>query len=419
MKTIGLLDCNSFYASCERVFNPLAMVRPVVVLSNNDGIVVALTADAKKIGIKRGAPLFKIQDLVAKYNVMVFSSNYELYGDMSSRIFQIVQDYVPDLEIYSIDEGFINYYDVHDDVTEINLKLRNLVKQCTGVPVSIGLAPTKTLAKVANKFAKKYTKLNGVLDITHKNLEQVLTLVEVSDIWGIGRRYAQKLYRNGIYNAWQLSQAKDSWVQKQLTINGLRTVMELRGIPCSGIEKEIPPKKSIVSSRTFGSPISTKHDMKEALASYLANAIGKLRKQNSATRMVYLYTREKTHFQTQSRYNSVNIILPYHTSLLSEILPFVDKKLDRLFKEGVIYSKAGVMLNDLIPFNHLQTSLFNNMNNEKLQTVAVAMDSLNKKYKKKNTVVLASQGLKHDWDMKRENQSPCYTTKWADILKVN
>lgn len=419
MKKIGIADCNSFFASCEKVFNPIAMQRPVIVLSNNDGIVVAMSAEAKALGIKRGTPFFKIRHLVRHSGVMVFSSNYELYGDMSKRVFDILARRVPDIEIYSIDEAFLNYHKVREDLTELNKDIRQEVLRSTGIPVSIGIANTKTLAKIANKFAKKYKKFGGVLDLTDGyNMQRVLSAVDVEDIWGVGRRNSVKLRRNGIRTAWDLSKANEKVIKRMLTVTGLRTMLELKGIPCIEIENEPPPKKSIVSSRSFGEAITALPQLKEAVATFISRAAGKLRKQNSAAKLMYVYAMSNRFDEkAETYYAAEEIVFPIYTDLPQEMIEFGVRAAEKIFSDGVKFKKAGVMLSGIIPYDRHQTSLFESPNRSEMQAAALAMDTINKCYGA-NSVFFAARGTKPDWAMKRELKSPSYTTRWSDLPEV-
>lgn len=251
---IALIDCNNFYASCERVFNPKLIAVPIVVLSNNDGMIVARSQEAKDVGIGMAEPIFKIQDKIKKHGVAVFSSNYTLYGDMSQRVMTILESFCPDVEIYSIDEAFLNLRGFErEDLTEYGRKIKNTIRKWTGLPVTVGIAETKTLAKIANRLGKRSKKAGGVLNLYNsKYKDAALKRTEVEDIWGVGRQYGRLLRKHGINTAFELPLANDSWIKKRMTVMGMRTVLELRGTPCIKLEYSPPPKKAIVSSRSFG-----------------------------------------------------------------------------------------------------------------------------------------------------------------------
>ena len=343
----ALVDCNSFYAACEKVFNPQLADKPVGILSNNDGIIVALSPELKQLGITRGTPGFKIdKQLIRKHNVRIFSSNYALYGDMSNRVMQILTQFTPDLELYSIDEAFLSLSGFgYLNLTDYGRKIKDTVWKWTGLPISIGIGPTKTLAKVANHFAKKHSFIENVFDITnHPDKDKILRWVNVEHIWGVGRQYARMLRRNGIENAYQLSQAPDKWVQKKMTIVGLRMVKELRGISCIDLETDINPKKEIVSSRSFGAPVIELRDMQEATATYCIRAVEKLReeKQVASQITVFLTTNRFKNEPQYANYATARLLLP--SAYTPDFLKAVQKILKNIFRPGYKYKKSGVMI---------------------------------------------------------------------------
>ena len=279
----ALVDCNNFYASCERIFNPELEGKPIGILSNNDGIIVALSNELKALGITRGTPGFKIRHLLKRHDIHLFSSNYTLYGDISSRVMESLARFTPDLEIYSIDEAFLSLAGLeHLDLTAYGKKIRKMIKRWIGLPVSIGIGPTKTLAKIANHVAKRRQELNGVFDITaHPDIEQIMASIDVKKVWGIGPQYAKLLHRNGIHNVLQLSRAPHRWVKKRMTIVGLRTVMELNGVPCIELEEKADPKKEIVSSKSFGTPVTSLQELQEAEGYLKKESLEKLAKKHN------------------------------------------------------------------------------------------------------------------------------------------
>ncbi len=266
----GLVDCNNFYVSCERVFNPALEGRPVIVLSNNDGCAVARSNEAKALGIKMGAPAFQLRDLIGKHQIQVFSSNYALYGDMSRRVMRSLSEFTPEIEIYSIDEAFLDLSGFrHCDLTDYGHRIRSTVKQWTGIPVSIGIAETKTLAKIANRIAKKSQRAKSVLDLTHSPFQdRALEITDVADVWGIGRRYAHFLKQNGIHTALQLRDADDTFIKHKMGVTGTRLLQELRGVSCYALEQSPPRKKGITVSRSFKHAIQSLDELKEAIATY-------------------------------------------------------------------------------------------------------------------------------------------------------
>jgi DNA polymerase V len=284
-RVYSLIDCNNFYVSCERVFNPKLEGKPVIVLSNNDGCVIARSNESKALGIGMGVPVFKCKDLIKKHKIQVYSSNYTLYADMSQRVMDTLAQFTSDVEVYSIDEAFLSLSEFMSlNLTEYARDIRSTVKRWTGIPVSIGIGSTKTLAKVANKLSKRNPQYGGVFDITsHTQMNELLEQIRVEDIWGIGRQYTKLLNQNGIYTALQLKNASDTWIRKHMSVSGLRTVWELRGISCIPLEEAPPSKKAIISSRSFGRPVESLEELKEAIASYISRASEKLRAQQSVT----------------------------------------------------------------------------------------------------------------------------------------
>ena len=415
----ALVDCNNFYVSCERVFCPALAAQPVVVLSNNDGCVIARSNEAKALGIKMGSPFFQNRDLFKKNNVQFFSSNYGLYGDMSCRVMTTLQQFTPDLEIYSIDEAFLSL-DGFSDLTQYGRRIRSTVKKHTGMPVSIGIAPTKTLAKAANKIAKKDTALQGVLDLaTVEDIDSLLATVEVADIWGVGSRYAAMLQRHGIANACQLKNTDDAFIQKNMTIMGLRTVHELRGEPCIELEQAPAPKKAIGSSRSFGKPVEDIEELLESVSDYVSRGAEKLRRQNCAasTLQVYLTTNR---FKDEPQYaNCVSCTLPTPSSYTPELIACAQACLRTIYRKGYRYKKTGILLTGLTPANGLQLDIFGghrgNFSDQK--AIMRAVDALNQRYGR-NTVQFASSGIDKRWKMLQSYKSPCFTTRWSELPTV-
>lgn len=416
---IAIVDCNNFYASCERIFNPSLEGKPVVVLSNNDGVIVALSNEAKALGIKGFSPLFKVKELIEKHNVAVFSSNYTLYGDISHRIMTSLEHFSPEVEIYSIDEAFISLKGFESkDLIEYCHEIRNTIKKWVGVPVSIGIAYTKTLAKLANRRAKKNPTYGGVLSlIDNPEIDNHLKSVEVADVWGVGRQYTKMLNCHRIYNAWDLANANQKWIKKSMTVQGLRTVLELNGVPCIKAEYTPPDKKGIISSRSFGRNVTEKSELAEAVASYVTRATDKLRLQRSIARVVNVYLRTNPFKDTPQYHNGCQIVLPVATDFTNEIIKYALKGLDQIYKPGYIYQKAGIMLTGIIPKTHDQTSLFDDVNRDKYQRVSDAMDKININMGT-GTIIFAAAGVKKEWKMKRELKSPQYTTRWEEIPNV-
>jgi DNA polymerase V len=419
-KIIGLADCNSFYASCEKVFRPDLANSPVIVLSNNDGIVVALSDEAKRIGIKRGMALFKIKELVIKYNVAVFSSNYALYADFSSRVFKIIDSLVPEIEIYSIDEVFIDFKGV-SDIDELSHRIKDTVLRSTGIPISIGIGKTKTLAKVANRIAKKYAKFNKVFNMTSESysnsMQKILSTIEIGDIWGIGRKKSEMLRRYNINNAYDLTLADEKLIRKLLTVTGLRTQMELKGISCIYLEESPPPKQTIVSSISFGTPITEYFDLKSAVAGFVTRACEKLRKQNSSAKIIYVFIRTNRFSQAPQYSNGISINLPQASNITTEIIDYAIQGLKQIYQSGYKYSKGGVMLAGIEHSNMAQISLFQTEQREKQAKATFITDKLNQKMGR-DTVHSAMYIKNSLCATKREYKSPYYTTRWAELPEV-
>ncbi|MFO7811217.1 MAG: Y-family DNA polymerase [Candidatus Delongbacteria bacterium] len=416
-KIYALIDCNSFYASCERVFCPGLKNKPVAILSNNDGCVVALTKEAKYLGLRRGDPYFKIDKPILE-KLHVFSSNYTLYGDMSYRVMSILSEFSPDMEIYSIDEAFLDLSGMDIDRSRYAKTIRAKVVKDTGIPVSIGVAETKTLAKLANNIAKKYPKCEGVLDLTgRKNIDKYLKNVPVEDIWGIGRQNTLKLNRKGVKTAKDLKYFPDGWIRSNMGgVTGLRTVLELRGTACIDVDSAPEPKKSIVSSRSFGERVSDIDGLKQAVTSYIYTASVKLRQQNSLTSALSVFIMTDR-FKDEPQYNgSLTYGLPFPTSSTLELTDYALRLLDRIYKKDFLYKKAGVMLDGLVPGGSVQYNLFTPDRSE--PAIDRVMDAVNTRYGDK-TIFLGSAGIKRKWSMRRQFTSPHYTTDWDQLLKIN
>jgi DNA polymerase V len=412
----ALIDCNNFYASCERVFNPSLNGKPVVVLSNNDGCVIARSAEAKALGIPMGANAFEFKYLFERNNVNVFSANFTLYGDMSNRIMNILSDYSPNQEIYSIDECFLDVSGMLVDFTEYGLKMRKHVVKWTGVPVSVGIAPTKSLAKVANKIAKKFTERTGgsyVIDSEDKRIK-ALKWLPVEDVWGIGRRNSKKLRSIGVNTAFDFCQLNKSWVLKNMTIVGSRLQDDMNGIPTIEMEA-IELKQSIATTRSFEKNYRTFDDVRERISTFSVMCAEKLRKQHSMCRTIQVFIQSNRFSEHDEQYsNGVVIKLPFPTSSSIEIVEFAINGLKSIYKEYIGYKRAGVILMDFVQDNEYQQSLFFNTN-PKHKDLMVAIDNLNDKFGTK--VRLASQDNKTH-KMKQERLSKRYTTNINEIIKV-
>ena len=417
----AIVDCNNFYASCERVFNPALNGKPVVVLSNNDGCIIALSNEAKALGIKMGTPYFQARPQLEKDGVAVFSSNYELYGDMSRRVVETLQQFTPNLEVYSIDESFLDLGDFYKlDLNGYARTIKETVQQWTGIPVAVGVATTKTLAKVANRISKKSEKAKGVLVLTdERHIEAALKITDVGSVWGIGRRFANKLAGLGIHTAWDLRNVTDAFAKKHLTVVGLRTVKELRGESCMELEHIPPAKQNICTSRSFGETLTELTDLEEALATHTVRCAMKLRKQKSCAGVmtVFLMTNR---FTEQHNYYSRTIKLDSPTSSELDLLRHAIKALKQLYRPGLQYKKAGVIVSDIVPANQVQLSLLSSQNTERDTKLMHVLDDLREKYGNK-FVKYGVQGSNDDtkkWELKEEHISACYTTDVEGLLRV-
>lgn len=415
----ALVDCNNFYASCERVFNPKLQHKPIVVLSNNDGCVVARSNEAKALGIAMGIPEFQIRPLLRAHDVHVFSSNYTLYGDMSQRVMETLEQFCPDLEIYSIDEAFLSLSGFTSrNLTDYGQTIRRTVKRWTGLPVSVGIAETKTLAKIANRIAKRTPDTGGVFDLLAcPDREALLGRVPVQDIWGIGPNHARFLTQHGITSARHLSHANDQWIQKHMGIVGRRLVMELRGVPCLELEECPQPKQSLTCSRAFGKSITTLADMEEAVSSYTSRVAEKLRREGLAATVltVFLHTNE---FKDTPQYsNAVTRRLPVATDSTQELIRAALMGICGIYKPGYLYKKAGVILTGLVPVGQVQGDLFEGQDRERARRLMRALDSINDRWGT-GTLRFASSGLTREWGTQFRKKSPAYTTDWAALPVV-
>ena len=417
---IALVDCNNFYASCERAFNPNWNNRPVVVLSNNDGCVIARSNEAKALGIKMGVPAYQIKNEIERYGIGVFSSNYTLYGDMSNRVMTMLSSYSPNIEVYSIDECFLDFSGFERyNLKEYGEEIVGTVSKGTGIPVSMGIAPTKTLAKVANKFAKKYKGYKGVciIDTEEKRIE-ALKRTEIGDVWGIGHRYTKRLALYGVSTAYDFAQMPKAWVRQQMTVVGERTWKELNGEPCIDLELVTPDKKQICTSRAFGEAISEIEGLEEAVSSYASICAGKLRKQRSCAQalMVFIHTNNFREDLPQYFQNCV-VKLPLPTNNTPEIVHYALIALRNIYRKGYFFKKAGVIIIDIVPDSAIQQNMFDNVDRERQKKLMKVVDRLNSGFNR-NNLTLAVQGGRRKWKLKQELLSPCYTTRLSDIINI-
>lgn len=418
----ALCDVNSFYASCETVFRPDLKGKPVVVLSNNDGCVIACSTEAKKLGVKMGAPYFKQKDLFRRYGVTCFSSNYELYADMSSRVMSVLEELSPHVERYSIDEAFCDLTGVRNcrDLADFGREMRDTLLQKTHLNVGVGIAQTKTLAKLANHAAKKWqSQTGGVVDLSNAERQRkLMAALPVDEVWGIGRRIGKKLDAMGIKTVRDLAESDIRFIRKHFSVVLERTVRELRGEPCLGLEEFAPAKQEIICSRSFGERQTDYNAMREAICAYASRAAEKLRGEHQFCRFISTFIKTSPFAPDEPYYGnsgSIKLLIPTQDS--REIIGAAIRCLDAIWQEGRHYQKAGVMLGDFFSSGVAQLNLFDDnasrLNSAELMTV---VDRLNEK--ERGTIWFAGQGIQQAWAMKREMLSPRYTTRFSDLLRV-
>ena len=423
----AIVDCNSFYCSCERVFRPDLKNRPVVVLSNNDGCIISRSDEAKLLGVEMAGPYFKAKPLIEKNKVATFSSNYNLYGDMSRRVMDTLKMMVGErnVEVYSVDECFLDVSMIEEkQLADYALQMREIVEQWTGVSVSVGIAPTKTLAKIANHLAKKNkaeTKCVATI-VSQDDIRKVLKTTSVSGIWGIGRAYADKLINWGITTAWDLCNMPEEWIYKYLGgVVGTRLVKELKGTACIDMKDELKVKKMIATTRMFGKNVTELNDIKEAVATYTARAGEKLRRQKCAASVlsVFIVAKEESHTASFNRGATISThtILPSATSITNELIAPAMRMAEQIFMPGREYKKAGVMLSGIVPDTSIQSNLFKPLTENSKRFLMEALDNIN--FSMRDDVVkFASSGLSRDWKMRKEFRSPRYTSRWNELKEV-
>ena len=418
-RAIAIVDANEFYVSCERVFDASLRGRPVVVLSNNDGCVIARSGEAKALGIGMGVPLFKVRDVVEENGVAVFSSNYALYGDLSLRLADAFQEFTPDVEVYSIDEAFLGLEArPGESFGDYGLEIRAKVYKWTGVPCSLGIAQTKTLAKVAQRFTKRHPETRGVLDLTGQS-DQAAVLAEtpVGDVWGVGPAHAKTLLEAGIETARELRDAERRWVRQCMTVVGARIVEELRGVSCIPLEKCPQGRKSVTCSRSFGVRVESLEELREAVAVYMTKAAERLRRSRLAAGVVTVFV-NTSRFDAGPQYsNSATFELAYSTDSTEELLAWALKGLGQIYRAGYRYQKAGVMLNRLAPADGLSKRLFGDERFERARRVMKAVDEINARHGR-HTVRFGASPLRGRWETRFMRRSRCYTTLLDEVLRV-
>lgn len=423
----AIIDCNNFYCSCERLFKPHLDKRPVVVLSNNDGCIISRSDEAKKLGVEMAGPYFKAKPLIEKYGVTVFSSNYNLYGDLSWRVMETLRTIAgqENVEVYSVDEAFVDLSAIPiKELPAVAGEIKKIVERWTGISVSIGIAPTKTLAKLANYIAKKNKKASGCVTVlaTRQDQQKALEQTKIENIWGVGQAYAYKLYNMGIFSAWELASMPDHWMCKNMGgVIGSRLLKELNGQSAIDIKEELVQKKVIATTRMFGNPVSDIALIREAVATYTSRAAEKLRRQYSAAKMisVFVVSKEENHNITFNRgvTHSNHTTLPAATSFTNELIKPAVALVDTLFEKGKLYKKAGVMLSGIVPDNSIQGNLFLAENKNCERKLMDMIDNVN--FSQRDDVLkFAASGTKRNWKMRQEMRSLRYTTRWNELCEV-
>ncbi|MGK9048672.1 translesion error-prone DNA polymerase V subunit UmuC [Stutzerimonas chloritidismutans] len=415
----ALIDCNSFYASCERVYRPWLGDVPVVVLSNNDGCVIARTREAKLLGIPMGAPYFQWRDQMREWGVVCFSSNYELYGQMSARVMTTLEEMFPRLEVYSIDEAFADLTGLQSDLVEMGREARARVLLWTGIPVGVGIGPTKTLAKLANWAAKTWRKSEGVIDLRDPSRrDRLLQMTDVSEVWGVGRRLTARLQPLGIKTAWDLAQYEPASLRRQFSVVLEKTARELRGISCLQLEEAVPPRQMICSSKMFGARVRELPPIREAVAAYVSKAAEKLRAQGSLAGALQVAIRTGMHNPDQPRYaNAINCPLPYPTDDTRVLAAAAIRGLDAIYRPGYAYSKAEVLLMDLRQRGEFTGDLFAAVPSPGADRLMAVIDRINAR-EGRGTVRLGRIPAAPEWAMRREMMSQRYTTRWDELMVV-
>ena len=418
LQSIALIDCNSFYASCERIFNPKLLGKPIVVLSNNDGCIITRSAEAKALGIEMGEPYFKAKKIIEKNNVKVFSSNYSLYGDISQRVMEILLGFSPEVEIYSIDEAFLNFkgFKNHELLTYCK-HIRQTIKQWVGIPVSIGVGSTKTLSKIANHLAKKEADYEGICILKgDEKIEEALNRIEIGDVWGIGRRLSKFLRNYEVRTAKQFAFLDRRWIRKNMGVVGEKIQLELCGVSCLDLELLPSPKKSCCVSRSFSRPIEKIEELQESIANYGSRVAEKIREEGLIAQSMSIFVLTNHFNKKEKQYSSsIKLQLDYPTSDSKLIVKRAVEGIKRIYKEGYRYKKAGIILYEL----HSSSSVRGLLDYDKPRTDSLmrSLDEINYRYGSA-TLRLAAEGIRRSWHMRREKVSPCYTTSFDQLMIV-
>ncbi len=412
----ALVDGNNFYVSCERVFKPMLEGKPVVVLSNNDGCIISRSNEAKALGLKMAEPVFKKKEIIEKNNIVVFSSNYTLYGDMSNRMMKTLQTFSPDIEVYSIDEAFLNLKGIQTNLTEYAKQIKATIQKNIGIPVGIGIANTKTLAKIANKIAKKQ---NGVFVIDSEQIRDwALKNTPIEGVWGIGRQYSKMLMKSGVNTAFDFTQLDASWVRGKMSVVGQRTRDELLGQPCIAFDTIIRAKKNIATTRAFGKKLSDISIIAEAVATHAVRCAEKLRKQKSVASLITIFIHSDPFSENEKYiYKSLTITISKASNTNHELVKAALNGLKRIYQPNILYKKTGIIVSEISSESYVQGNLFEENNNAQLKEISKITDLLNTRFGK-DKVKLAVQGVNKDWKLRQEKLSPRYTTRWDELLKV-
>lgn len=424
----AIVDCNSFYCSCERLFRPDLLTRPVVVLSNNDGCIIARSDEAKSLGVDMAGPYYQQKDLIRQHGVEVFSSNYHLYGDLSMRVMDTLRALLPreSVEVYSVDEAFLDISHIQPShYRSFALHLRETIEMWTGIRVSVGVAPSKVLAKVANRLAKREKQKTACVMVVDspEHIEAALKQFDVGDLWGIGRKYARKLKDEfGINTAWQLRHMPEEWARKNLGgIVGVRMIRELNGIPCIPLKDPLETKKMISSTRMFGKSVYTLPELKEAVATYTTRAAEKLRRQGYAAGLIDVFVvtngKQAGQYEYDPRSDHRYVMLPRATSFTNELISFALPLVDQLFRPGYKYQKAGVILSSLVPDASVQGDLFSEEVRPHQKTLMDTVDNINFSMRG-DVLTYAASGQSRNWKMRQEMRSPKYTTRWEELFEI-
>ena len=416
--SIALIDCNNFYASCERIFNPRLIGKPIVVLSNNDGCIITRSAEAKELGIKMGEPYFKAKKIIDKNNVRVFSSNYSLYGDISQRVMETLARFASDVEVYSIDEAFLGLNGFENyELSKYCQYIRRTIKQWVGIPVSIGVSTTKTLSKIANNLAKKNKEYDGVCILkSWFDINEALKLTSIEDVWGIGRRLSVFLKKYKINTAYDFTQLDKGWIRKNMGVVGEKTFLELCGVSCIELELIPSDKKSCCVSRSFSKPVEKIDDLEESVSSYGTRVAEKIREEGLVAESMSIFVLTNYFNRKEKQYsNSIKLQLPYPTNNSIKIVKRALEGIKKIYRQGYRYKKAGVILYGLTKAK--QTRGLLDYDRESSDSIMNTLDRINERYGS-STIRLASEGVDKSWSMRRESVSPCYTTRFDDLVEA-